>query len=53
VMSIFINLVLIRLNTGSSQPISLSENIELALTQMIRNGNEVDPRDDFDFEDEL
>jgi hypothetical protein len=52
-MSIFINLVSTRLSIGSSQPISLSENIEPALTQVIRNGNEVDPRDDSDSEDEL
>jgi hypothetical protein len=52
-MSIFIDLVLIRLSTGSSQSISLSENIELVLTQVVRNGNEVDPRDDSDSEDEL
>jgi hypothetical protein len=52
-MSIFISFVLIRLNIGSSQSISLSENIELALTQVIRNRNEVGPRDDSDSENEL
>jgi hypothetical protein len=52
-MSIFINLVLIRLSTGSSQSVSLPENIELILTQVIRNENEVDPRDDSDSENEL
>jgi hypothetical protein len=52
-MSIFINLVLTRLSTGSSQPISLLKNIELTLTQVIRNGNETGPRDDSDSEDKL
>jgi hypothetical protein len=52
-MSIFINLVLTRLNTGSSQPVFLPKNIEPALTQVIRNGNEAGPRDDSDSENEL
>jgi hypothetical protein len=53
VISIFISLVLIRLNTGSSRPIFLPENIESALTQVIRNGNEVGLQDDSDSENEL
>jgi hypothetical protein len=53
VMSIFISLVSIRLNIGSSQPISLSENIKLVLTQVVRNEIEVDPRDDSDSENKL
>jgi hypothetical protein len=53
VISIFIGLILTRLTIGSSQPISLSENIESVLTQVIRNGNEVGPRDDSDSEDKL
>jgi hypothetical protein len=52
-ISIFISLVLTRLNTSSSQPISLPENIKLALTQIIRNENEVGPRDDSDSENKL
>jgi hypothetical protein len=53
VINIFINLVLTRLSIGSSRPVSLSKNIESALTQVIRNGNEVGPRDDSDSENEL
>jgi hypothetical protein len=53
VISIFINLVLIRLNISSNQPISLLKNIELVLTQIIRNGNEVGPRDDSDSKNKL
>jgi hypothetical protein len=53
VISIFISLVLIRLSTGSSRPVSLSENIESVLTQVIRNENEVGPRDDSDSENKL
>jgi hypothetical protein len=52
-MSIFINLVLTRLSTGSNRLISLPENIKPALTQIIRNGNEIGPRDDSDFENKL
>ena len=52
-ISIFINLVLIKLSTSSSRPISLLKNIKPALTQIIRNGNEVGPRDDSDSENEL
>jgi hypothetical protein len=52
-MSIFINLVLTRLSTGSSRPIFLLKNIKSALTQVIRNGNEVGPRDDSDSENKL
>jgi hypothetical protein len=52
-MSIFISLVLIRLSIGSSRPVFLPENIELVLTQVIRNGNEVGPRDDSDSENKL
>jgi hypothetical protein len=52
-MSIFINLVLTRLSTSSNRSISLSENIEPALTQVIRNGNEIGPRDNSDFKDKL
>jgi hypothetical protein len=43
VISIFINLVLTRLSTGSSQPIFLLKNMELVLTQVIYNGNEAGP----------
>jgi hypothetical protein len=53
VMSIFINLVLTRLSTSSNRPISLLKNIKPVLTQVVRNGNEVGPRDDSDFEDKL
>jgi hypothetical protein len=53
VISIFIDLVLIRLSTGNSRPISLPENIELVLTQVVYNRNEVGPRDDSDSENEL
>jgi hypothetical protein len=53
VISIFINLVLTRLSTGSSRPISLLKNIELVLTQVIRNGNEVGPRNDSNSENKL
>jgi hypothetical protein len=53
VISIFINLVLIRLSTGNSQPIFLPENMELALTQIIYNENEAGPQDDSDFKNEL
>jgi hypothetical protein len=53
VISIFINLVLTRLSTGNSRPISLLENIKLVLTQVIRNKNEVGPRNDSDSENEL
>jgi hypothetical protein len=52
-ISIFINLVLIRLNIGSSQSISLPKNIKLVLTQVIRNKNEVGPRDDSDSKNKL
>jgi hypothetical protein len=52
-INIFINLVLTRLSTGNSQPIFLPENIKLVLTQVIRNRNEVGPRDDSDFKNEL
>jgi hypothetical protein len=52
-ISIFISLVSIRLSTGSSQPVSLPKNIKPASTQVIRNGNEVGPRDDSDSENEL
>jgi hypothetical protein len=52
-MSIYINCVLIRLITGSSQPVSLPENTELALTQVVRNGPDVDSKDDSDSEDKL
>jgi hypothetical protein len=53
VISIFISLVLIRLSIGSSQPISLSKNIEPALTQVVRNKNEADPQDNSDSENKL
>lgn len=53
VMSIFIGLVSTRLSTGSSQPVSLPENMEPAPTQVVHNGNEAGPRDDSDSEDEL
>jgi hypothetical protein len=52
-MSIFIGLVSIRLSTGNSRPVSLLKNIEPALTQVVRNGNEIGPRDDSDSENEL
>jgi len=53
-MSIFIGLVSTRSTTGSGQPVvSLPENTEPALTQVVHNGNEVDPRDDSDSEDDL
>ena len=53
VMSIYISCVSTRLTTGSSQPISLPENTEPALTQVVRNGPDVDSKDDSDSEDEL
>jgi hypothetical protein len=53
VISIFIGLVLIRLNTGSSQPISLLKNMEPALTQVVYNRNEAGPRDDSDSKNKL
>jgi hypothetical protein len=53
VINIFISLVSTRLNTGSSQPISLPENIKSILTQIVRNKNEVDPRDDSDSKNKL
>jgi hypothetical protein len=52
-MSIFISLVLTRLNIGSSQPISLSENIKPVLTQVIRNENEAGSQNDSDSENKL
>jgi hypothetical protein len=52
-MSIFINLVLIRLSTGSNQPVSLLKNIEPALTQIIYNKNETGPQNDSDSENKL
>jgi hypothetical protein len=52
-ISIFINLVLIRLSFGNNRPISLLENIEPVLTQMIYNGNEIGPRNDSDSENKL
>jgi hypothetical protein len=53
VINIFISLVSIRLNINNSQLISLPENMEPALTQIIHNKNEADPRDDSDFENKL
>jgi hypothetical protein len=53
VMSIYINYVSIRLITGNNQPVSLPENIELVLTQVVRNGPDVDSKDDSDSEDKL
>jgi hypothetical protein len=53
VISIFINLVLTRLSTDSSRPIFLLKNIKPALTQVIRNGNEIGPRDDSDSKNKL
>jgi hypothetical protein len=52
-MNIYISYVLIKLVTGSSQPVPLPENIELALTQMIRNGPDVDSKNDSDSENKL
>ena len=53
VMSIYISCVLTRLITGNSQPIFLPENIELVLTQVVRNGPDVDSKDNSDSENEL
>jgi hypothetical protein len=52
-MSIYINCVSTRLITGNNQPVSLPENTEPALTQVIRNEPDVDSKNDSDSEDKL
>jgi hypothetical protein len=53
IINIYISYVSTKLITGNSQPVSLPENTEPALTQIVRNGSDVDSKNNSDSENEL